>query len=272
MFEGLLCYRDAIEMLLNNIKAYFALVVMNLLFFALLLLVPSGVFIALQEPALGVQAPIAAGMSATIIFLICNFMMLTISANAVKFDAGNSSFRFRDLLQCGISKWKMCMMSIGFNFIVFTAYFFLVAVLKTLADNTVLIPFLSFILLAEIIISVYFYVLVWETNSTGDFKPAVYAAFSKIRKYPKLTYGFLPMCIIFGLVTAYLIYAFLNGMWNIVTVMQRPELAIDMQQSVLHVLFSSFLLILLNTINLCAKGIFLRAIERKEQEVKRFID
>ncbi len=272
MLEGLLCYRDAIEMLFNNIKAYFALVVMNLIFFALILLVPSGLFVALQDPAIAAEAPIVSGMAASIIFMICNFLMLTIASNAVNYAQQDCEFRFRDLFKSGVSIWKLCMMSIGFNFIAFTIYFFFGALLKTFADQETLIASLAFILLVEILLSVYLFLLVVETNASGDLKTGTSTAWKNFRKYPKLTYGFMPVCIIFGLVGAYLTFAFLNGMWNIITVMQRPEVAIDMQLSVLHVLFSSFLLILLNTINLCAKGMFARAIDRKDNEVRRFAD
>lgn len=272
MLEGLRCYRNAIEMLLNNIKAYFALVFMNLCFFALLLLIPSGLFVALQDPVMVNEAPIVAAISAVLIFLVCNFLMLTIANNTVNFAEQDCSFKFRDLFKTGISKWKICMMSIGFNFIVFTVYFFIAALMKTFTDNQTLIASFSFVILVEIFISVYFFIFVSETNNLGDFRKGASLAWTEFKKYPKLTYGFLPGAIIFGLVMAYLVYAFLDGMWGIITVMQRPEIAVDMQSCVLHVLLSSFMLVLLNTINLSAKGMFIKAIHQKDKEVKRFVD
>ena len=269
MLDGLLCYRNAAVMLLCNIKAYLSLVIMNTLFFALTILCPALVYSLLGGTS-GMEPALVSGMLVITVFMLANFLMLTAATNAVSIDAENRTFAISELFRTGITRLQMCMLGAGVNFVLFTFYIFIIFMLLVFAGQQAAMAAGSLILLAEAVISVFLFVYVTETVRAGDFKKAYSLAAESWRRYPRLMYGFIPVCIILCLTMAYLVYTFADGMADIARVVNEAAV-LDMQQAVLHCMLSVIFLVLLNTLNLTAKGMLIRRMDELKKEDQKYI-
>jgi hypothetical protein len=270
MLEGIFCYRDAITMLLCNIKGYFSLAMINVLFFALVLLCPAGLLISSGETA-SMEPLIVSGLFIMVIFVIINFPMLVIASNVVKLDEENRSFAFMELFQTGIPKMQMCSLGIAINFVLFTIYTFVLSMTQVFGDTQAVVAFSALLLIVEIVAGDFLYIYVHETIRLGNFKTSYESAKKAFQRDLKLSYSFATLTIITGLTMAYLAYIFVDGFLDIATVLNNPNVPVDMQLAVLHCLLSFIILILLNTINLTAKGMLIRRIREKEKEDLKYV-
>jgi hypothetical protein len=257
-------------MLLCNIKGYFSLAMMNLVFFSFMLLCPAGILISTGETG-GIEPLVVSGMFMMVFFVIINFPMLVVASNAVSIDEENRSFAFRELLRTGIAKMQMCSLGIAINFVLFSFYTFVLSMTKVFGDNMAVAAFSALLLIIEIVISDFLFIYVHETIRLKDFKNSYYSAKKAFHRDLKMTYSFITITIITGLTMAYLAYVFIDGFFDIATVLNKPNVPVDMQLATLHCMLSFIILILLNTVNLTAKGILIRRIREKEKEDLKYI-
>ncbi len=270
MLDGILCFKDAIALLLTNIKVYACLVAMNVIFFALMLFCPIGIYLITGDTS-GNGLIIVSAMLALIIFLLMNFPMITVAVNAVKVDEENRAFAISELAQSGISKIQMWMLGAGINFVLFSFYLLIATLTWTFAGLETMVALSAFIAIIEFALSTFLYIYVSETIKLKDFKTAYGSTRGYFSKYPKLIYGFIPLMVIMGLTMCYLVYSFLEAAYNIAAVMNNPNVPVDLQSAVLHGTLAVVFLVLLNTICLTAKGVLVRYIQRYEKERQKYV-
>lgn len=270
--DGLMCYRDAVELLLKNIKAYAILVVLNLVFFGLLLLAPAGVFVSIYNPGAEQQSMLIAAMVAAFVFTAVNYPMLAIAHRTAELGDRNAEFSVKDLFKIGI-KWRIVAATgVCVNFIAVTLWVMLAAVMSQAAGPEIMMAAFSIAAIISIVGSLFSFIYVGKCLDSGDFRTSWKAAKRVFSKHAKPVFGFIAAYLAACLLLIYLGYDFINSLDKVMGVFFRQDTFIDMQQSMMHALMSAAFIVLFNTINLAAKGMLCLRLKQEDSAPKKYLE
>lgn len=258
MLDGLRCYSDAIDLIFfKNTKSYFYILLLNLVFFALILLVPSLSFYIVAEMREYSQAPIIAGMSGIIIYTLVNFPMMVLSQNIINKAEKKPDYSFKDIFHIEGSWLQIFSLGAGVNFVYISFVIAITLLLNSIAGTQTTISILGSLLIISIFISFFNYYFANFTNIDKSYKNSFSITKSKLSSQVKLVSGFFIGNVIISLVCAYLIYTFIFAMDGLISFSLNFNTTMDLSMCMMHSTMSAAFLIIFNTVNLAAKGILL---------------